>query len=214
MRSHNSMYPTLLYYLFLFFFFNDTATTEIYTLSLHDALPICWARSPATSPPVRRHATPAASRRRRRRRQSGTPVGTRGPWSASCFDGGRRPRGLLDGRTDALVGAAAADIAGHRGVDVGIAGVRGLRHERRCRHDLARLAVPALHDLEIQPRLLHFLTSRRRADRLDGRDPLPDGSAHGCHARPGRLPVQVHGTRPAGGDAAAELCAGQADDVT
>src|SRR2546426_10996672 len=27
-----------------FFFFNDTATTEIYTLSLHDALPI-WRRS-------------------------------------------------------------------------------------------------------------------------------------------------------------------------
>src|SRR2546426_12474949 len=31
--------PTLL----LFFFFNDTATTEIYTLSLHDALPISSA---------------------------------------------------------------------------------------------------------------------------------------------------------------------------
>src|SRR3989454_6031906 len=30
-------------YLF-FFFFNDTATTEIYTLSLHDALPICMAQ--------------------------------------------------------------------------------------------------------------------------------------------------------------------------
>src|SRR3712207_7367750 len=28
----------------LIFFFNDTATTEIYTLSLHDALPICWSR--------------------------------------------------------------------------------------------------------------------------------------------------------------------------
>src|SRR5438477_4629335 len=27
--------------LFLFFFFNDPATSEIYTLSLHDALPIC-----------------------------------------------------------------------------------------------------------------------------------------------------------------------------
>ena len=26
----------------VFFFFNDTATTEIYTLSLHDALPIYW----------------------------------------------------------------------------------------------------------------------------------------------------------------------------
>src|SRR2546422_6372686 len=29
---------------FFFFFFNDTATTEIYTLSLHDALPISCAR--------------------------------------------------------------------------------------------------------------------------------------------------------------------------
>src|SRR2546426_12445779 len=31
---------------FLFFFFNDTATTEIYTLSLHDALPICFSVYP------------------------------------------------------------------------------------------------------------------------------------------------------------------------
>src|SRR2546430_8576337 len=33
----------LILFLFFFFFFNDTATTEIYTLSLHDALPICSA---------------------------------------------------------------------------------------------------------------------------------------------------------------------------
>src|SRR2546430_7712795 len=32
-----------------FFFFNDTATTEIYTLSLHDALPISCPRGWATS---------------------------------------------------------------------------------------------------------------------------------------------------------------------
>src|SRR5256885_13363956 len=31
--------------LFSFFFFNDTATTEIYTLSLHDALPISSGRA-------------------------------------------------------------------------------------------------------------------------------------------------------------------------
>src|SRR2546422_10639761 len=31
--------------LFFFFFFNDTATTEIYTLSLHDALPIYLRKS-------------------------------------------------------------------------------------------------------------------------------------------------------------------------
>src|SRR2546426_11256564 len=35
------MFLRLLFSLFFFFFFNDTATTEIYTLSLHDALPIC-----------------------------------------------------------------------------------------------------------------------------------------------------------------------------
>src|SRR5215211_9343026 len=39
---------------FVFFFFNDTATTEIYTLSLHDALPI--SRRPPTLPSVRRSA--------------------------------------------------------------------------------------------------------------------------------------------------------------
>src|SRR5229473_2154491 len=42
-------------HLILFFFFNDTATTEIYTLSLHDALPIL------------RHA--ARTRRNRARRR-------------------------------------------------------------------------------------------------------------------------------------------------
>src|SRR5438874_9920714 len=31
---------------FFFFFFNDTATTEIYTLSLHDALPIFCCSAP------------------------------------------------------------------------------------------------------------------------------------------------------------------------
>src|SRR2546429_6068265 len=34
---------------FFFFFFNDTATTEIYTLSLHDALPICITSAGAGS---------------------------------------------------------------------------------------------------------------------------------------------------------------------
>src|SRR2546430_12846092 len=37
-----------LHHCFFFFFFNDTATTEIYTLSLHDALPILLERRPHT----------------------------------------------------------------------------------------------------------------------------------------------------------------------
>src|SRR2546427_5381746 len=36
--------------LFFFFFFNDTATTEIYTLSLHDALPIFAGMKSALEP--------------------------------------------------------------------------------------------------------------------------------------------------------------------
>src|SRR3712207_8448955 len=61
------------------FFLNDTATTEIYTLSLHDALPI-WRR-PATHPrrparggprplhPRRPDGGPPSPRHRRRRRR-------------------------------------------------------------------------------------------------------------------------------------------------
>src|SRR2546425_3503639 len=49
---------------FYFFFFNDTATTEIYTLSLHDALPI-WLRlagTPAVQPAPASHPRAAPPR--------------------------------------------------------------------------------------------------------------------------------------------------------
>src|SRR3712207_9252946 len=50
-----SIYLTVLSSLYLhFFFFNDTATTEIYTLSLHDALPI----SPDEPPPAHHDERP------------------------------------------------------------------------------------------------------------------------------------------------------------
>src|SRR6266481_10167260 len=51
-----------------FFFFNDTATTEIYTLSLHDALPIC-----PIFPAARRLAAQHAHHRRARCRRSALP---------------------------------------------------------------------------------------------------------------------------------------------
>src|SRR2546425_4401322 len=41
----------------MIFFFNDTATTEIYTLSLHDALPICSGRVEGQ---LRRNTRPGA----------------------------------------------------------------------------------------------------------------------------------------------------------
>src|SRR3989442_15910687 len=41
-----------------YFFFNDTATTEIYTLSLHDALPICPPDRYSDPPPRCRRPSP------------------------------------------------------------------------------------------------------------------------------------------------------------
>src|SRR5689334_24512745 len=48
---------------FPFFFFNDTATTEIYTLSLHDALPIWMASSRTVMACASRSRSPADSLR-------------------------------------------------------------------------------------------------------------------------------------------------------
>src|SRR2546426_5976133 len=44
-----------------FFFFNDTATTEIYTLSLHDALPIYCARATPANRSIARTTTEKSS---------------------------------------------------------------------------------------------------------------------------------------------------------
>src|ERR1043165_10161202 len=63
---HDLQYPHSWLILFSFFF-NDTATTEIYTLSLHDALPIS---SPDTMPETSANGGPARLGRRRRDRKS------------------------------------------------------------------------------------------------------------------------------------------------
>src|SRR5476651_2759849 len=56
-------------FFFFFFFFNDTATTEIYTLSLHDALPI-WRPPPKTCRPTSSSKRPGASDRKSTRLNS------------------------------------------------------------------------------------------------------------------------------------------------
>src|SRR2546430_10400066 len=48
----------------MFFFFNDTATTEIYTLSLHDALPIYGGRDGGRGRPRDLAREPSRARRR------------------------------------------------------------------------------------------------------------------------------------------------------
>src|SRR2546430_12541614 len=65
---------------FIFFFFNDTATTEIYTLSLHDALPICrqlLARQDRPGSPPDRVGRRRARRRHFRKVSQNGPGGDR-----------------------------------------------------------------------------------------------------------------------------------------
>src|SRR5215831_15036415 len=79
-------------------------------------------------------------------------------------------RGALDRLADADIGAAAADIACHGRVDVGIVGMRCGSEQCGCRHDLARLAIAALDDFQIQPGLLHLRSGGSCAHTLDRGD--------------------------------------------
>src|SRR5215475_14218822 len=117
--------------LFFFFFFNDTATTEIYTLSLHDALPI----SPGRRSPGR-IAIPRTGRERRTpdRRDVGLARHARDRLTRPAS----RRRGAVDGvarrrrRTRALVCATDAALVGgelRRGVR-GCGAGRGRRRRR------------------------------------------------------------------------------------
>jgi hypothetical protein len=77
---------------------------------------------------------------------------------------------LLDAFANPDIGAAATDIARHRPVNVGIGRMRIVRDQGRRRHDLPRLAVTALWDLQIEPGFLDRLPGRGPAHGLDGCD--------------------------------------------
>src|SRR6478609_4545516 len=97
-------------FFFFFFFFNDTATTEIYTLSLHDALPISpprrrsgRARRPTTRP--RWPAAPWWGRRRGRCRRRSRRTTSRCPGRSSCVP----PHGVRVGPAGGVVALAQPD---------------------------------------------------------------------------------------------------------
>src|SRR5258707_9439856 len=101
-----------------FFFFNDTATTEIYTLSLHDALPICTLDELDSDSIAPRKPgdpdDPASDRKSTRLNSSHANIS----YAVFCLKKKQHPRGrrvvqaekaLLD--EDDLLPAAADDIA-------------------------------------------------------------------------------------------------------
>src|SRR3989441_3143584 len=121
----------------------------------------------------------------------------------------RPPCRGLDRRANPLVGAAAADVAGHGLVDIAIGGLRRLGEQAGGLHDLPALAIAALRDVQTAPRRLDALADRCRADSLDRRDLLAFRSRDRRHARARRRAVQGHRARAAEGHATPELAAGE-----
>src|SRR2546430_8213521 len=103
-----------------FFFFNDTATTEIYTLSLHDALPISVRTTrpevlqsiPRTSPSARA-ASPSADRKSTRLNSSHSQIS----YAVFC---------LKKKNTDARSRRQDADFSPDQGLQAARQGPRGL----------------------------------------------------------------------------------------
>src|SRR5256886_6364036 len=136
---------------FIFFFFNNTPPTEIYTLPLHDALPILRrrggaSRAPRTSsrggrPRPRRRPGPgtrqACARDRRGRRPQRAPGRPAGRWQD---DARASPRGDP---------AAPLERRGARGV--GDLERRGAPPAARPAHDAPAVPRPAPHDLGLGP---------------------------------------------------------------
>src|SRR2546426_8919839 len=119
-------YVTPPYILSRFFFFNDTATTEIYTLSLHDALPICHQDRRT---PCRPRLRPVRPGREVRGRQQRSARADPRDWSdledlsqvGGATHGGRRSRrpgrGILgaarNGIAEAVLGATTHAVFPH-----------------------------------------------------------------------------------------------------
>src|SRR5712672_2600621 len=143
---------------FFFFFFNDTATTEIYTLSLHDAVPILrYGRGGAGArsrdcPRSRRGGAPCPYRRVEVRRSSATLPPSRDLRARGCEPGDLHLVGL--GRGDRR-GLGSADRRAHRRRD-------GIRHLARRRY--AGAGVGAGHGQD-QDRAIMGICSRRAAIR-------------------------------------------------
>src|SRR5882672_11166463 len=112
-----------------------------------------------------------------------------------------------------LIGATSAHIAGHRGIDVGIAWLRRCGKQRRRRHDLTGLTIATLDDVELEPRLPQRVPNRRLADRLNRGDSFVADGVDPRDARARRHAVDMHGARTAQRDAASELRATHAEHV-
>jgi hypothetical protein len=101
-------------------------------------------------------------------------------------------------------GAAAADIVGHRVIDIGSRRAGMLFQKSNRRHNLAGLTVTALGNLFFDPGLLDRMTTIV-GQALDRCDLFAGNGGNRINARPGGFPVDMYGASAASRNAAAVL---------
>ncbi|MCY1540375.1 hypothetical protein D9M68_760100 [compost metagenome] len=119
----------------------------------------------------------------------------------------------MDGGANTHIGGATADVARHRLIDISVRGCAIAFQQGHGTHDLAGLAVTALHHIKLLPGLLHRLACAALRDAFDGLDLRTDRSGHRRHARTYRLPTHMHGASTAHRHAATKLGAGELQGV-
>src|SRR5215469_624008 len=117
--------------------------------------------SSAKPPPASSDALSTVRRSRRTRGCSGDTAALLVLYAGSDTDGAANP----------VVAAAAAEVAGHRRVDLIDAGLGGAPEQGASGHDLPGLTVAALHHIDFQPRFLQARTDCGGADVFDGMNP-------------------------------------------
>ena len=118
----------------------------------------------------------------------------------------------MDGPSNARVGTAAADVAGHRFIDVLVGRLGILVQQDGGAHDLSGLAVAALRDVDFDPGALHGMGIVARKA-FDGGDVLAGNAGERRYARADRDAVKMDGAGSAKRHAAAEFCAGEAEGI-
>src|SRR5579864_7983310 len=91
-----------------------------------------------------------------------------------------------------VVSSAAADVAVHCFVNIGVRGPRGFLEQRRGGHDLSGLAVTALRNVLLNPGLLDRMAGVRRQT-FDGYHSLSRDRRNWRHTRADCLAVDVDG---------------------
>src|SRR5579864_137269 len=112
----------------------------------------------------------------------------------------------MDRSANALVGAATANVARHRFINLSVGGLRMLRDQSGGGHNLPGLAISALWNIQFNPRLLHRVASVRGKP-FNGDDLFPCDTRNGSNTRPSWLPIDMNSTSAAQRHATAEFCA-------